>query len=135
MAKLVFGEGGRSQVSLPVRIQWRIRGLGLAGLCEFGTVGQQRWPRWIFREPVESLDTTQLPPDRNCTFLPRQEEEREEEKDCRLRTQPPLRPTTEEEEEGEGEGKGLLRWGVAPLWVKEEEEKGRAPHRFANRVV
>ena len=36
------------------------------------------------------------------------------------------------EEEEEEEEEGLLRWGVAPLWVKGEEEKEeKGPHGFA----
>ncbi len=91
-----------------------LRGLGLAGLCEFGTVGQQRRPRWIFCEPAETGGVGGV--GSALSSVRRRRRRR-----GRKRGRKP-RPTTEEEE-----GRGFLRWGVAPLWVKEEEEKGRAP--------
>ena len=55
-----------------------------------------------------------------CTFLPRQEE-----------GGAPLRSVRRRRRRRRGRRgrrkEGFLRWGVAPLWVKEEEEKGRAP--------
>ncbi len=95
-----------------------LRGLGLAGLCEFGTVGQQRRPRWIFA----NLCLRQTPKLHLSAQTGGGERGRR-----RHRTQPPLRPTTEEEEEEEEERGRRGRWGVAPLWVKEEEEKERGP--------
>ena len=99
-----------------------LRGLGLAGLCEFGTVGRR--PRWIFREPVESLDTTQLPPDRTCTFLPR----RRRGKGGGVG---PARPS--DDGGGGGGGKGLLVLGRCVSMGEGGGRKGKGPSAvFAN---